>query len=489
MSTFGHSARRIVPLAWPMFVGQFSVLAFGTIDTVLLGRAPATELAALAVGSAIYMTVFIGLMGVLMALSPIVGQLHGAGRDAEAGRQAHQALWLALALALLGSTLLSFPAPFMALAQADAEVAPRLRAFLQMLAVSLPAALLFAVWRAFNLAVSRPKAVMLLQVGGLALKLPLSFMLAFGVPAIGLPALGVVGCGIATALAMWLQVLLAAAVLRRDPFYTRFELLGHGLQRPDRQAIGQQLRLGVPMGAGIAVEVTGFTFMAIFIARLGTTPVAGHQIAVNVVSMLFMVPLAIGMATSTLVAQAVGAGAPREARLLSWHGMALGIALAVACGAAVYVARGPMLRLYTANTAVLAVALPLLTWVALFHVADAAQTLAACILRAYKITVVPVLIYVAALWVVGLGGGYTLAFDAFGHVPPALQGARGFWTASTTGLVLAGTALTVYLRRVLKASVRESGRQRGKDSGKNNGKDSTKQLPPPLRASQRTLPP
>ncbi len=477
MTNLIHSARRIAPLAWPMFVGQLSVLAFATIDTVLLGRAAPTELAALAVGSATYVTVFVGLMGVVMALSPIAGQLYGAGRDIEAGRQVHQALWLAIGLSVLGSLLLAFPEPFLALAQADPTLASRVRAFLQTLAFSLPATLVFAVWRAFNLAVSRPRAVMLLQLGGLALKLPLSALLALGVPAIGLPALGVVGCGIATALAMWAQLLLAVVPLRRDPFYARFELLKHGLQRPDLRAIGQQLRLGVPMGAGIAIEVTGFTFMAIFIARLGTTPVAGHQIAVNVVSMLFMLPLAIGTATSTLVAQAIGAARLDQARHLSWHGMAVGCALAAACGGLVFAARTPILQLYTANPAVLAVALPLLAWVAVFHIADAAQTMAAYILRAYKITVVPMLIYVAALWLVGLFGGYALAFNLTGSVPPALQGARGFWTASTSGLVLAALLLTGYLAWMLEAPVRRA------------GKLSTKQLPPPSRASQRTLPP
>ena len=184
------NVRRILPLAWPVFIGQASVLAFATIDTLLVARVGASDLAALAVGSAAYITVFIGFMGVLMALSPIVGQLHGAGRDAEAGHQVHQALWIALALALLGSTLLVFPTPFLALAQASPEVGEKVRGYLLALAFSLPASLLFTVYRAFNTAVSRPKAVMVLQLGGLALKLPLSTALVFGVPALGVPALG-----------------------------------------------------------------------------------------------------------------------------------------------------------------------------------------------------------------------------------------------------------------------------------------------------------
>ncbi|MFN5157843.1 MAG: MATE family efflux transporter [Betaproteobacteria bacterium] len=446
------SARRIAPLAWPVFVGQVSVLGFGTIDTIFVARFAAGDLAALAVGAAAYITVFIGFMGVLMALSPIVGQLHGAGRHADAGRQLHQALWLGVALALLGCALLAFPAPFLALARATPEVAERVRGYLLALAFSLPASLLFTLFRAFNTAVSRPKVVMAIQLGGLAAKVPLSAALVFGVPALGVPALGVVGCGLATAIAMWLQVLLAWRVLRRDAFYDRYALWGRGLDRPARAPLLAQLRLGVPLGLSILVEVTGFAFMALFIARLGTTAVAGHQLAVNLVSLMFMVPLAIGNAGSTLVAQAVGAGRHAEAARLGWHALALGTLLAVAMGLLVFALRRPVLGLYTGDAAVLAAALPLVAWLAVFHAADAAQTIAAFVLRAYKITVVSVVIYVAALWGVGLGGGYWLAFDVGGHTPPALRGAPGYWFAATAGLVVAAVALAAVLGWVLRRS-------------------------------------
>ncbi len=453
-ATLADSARRIAPLAWPVFVGQIAVLAFATIDTVLVGRASATDLAALAVGSAAYITIFIGLMGMVLAVSPIVGQLYGAGRSEEAGRQVHQALWVALGLALLGSTLLAFPQPFLSLAHATPEVAVKVRGYLRALAFSLPASLLFTVYRGFNTAVSRPKAVMALQVGGLALKVPVSAALVFGVPMLGVPALGVVGCGIATGVAMWSQLLAAAAVMRRDPFYARFALGGRGLDRPHLASLRQFMRLGLPMGAAILVEVSGFASMAFFIARLGTTPVAGHQLAANLVSLLFMIPLALANATGALVAQRIGAGDARDARRLGWHGLLIGCAIAAGVGAAVFIGREPMLGLYTRDASVVAAALPLVAWVAVFHVADAAQTIAAFVLRAYKIATVPVLIYVMALWGVGLGGGYLLAFDLPGSVPRALQGAPGFWIASTAGLTLAGVALSGFMLWVLRQQAR-----------------------------------
>ncbi len=448
------SARRIAPLAWPVLIGQVSVLAFATIDTLLVARASADDLAALAVGSAAYITVFIGFMGTLMALSPIVGQLYGAGRLAQAGRQVHQSVWIAAGLMLLGSGLLAFPYPFLAIAKATPEVADKVRHYLLALALSVPASLFFAIYRGFNNAVSRPKAVMLIQLGALGLKAPLSALLVFGWPALGVPALGVAGCGIATAVVMWLQLAVAFVVLRRDPFYARFQLFGRGLDRPHRASLRQHLKLGLPMGASLLVEMTAFAFMAIFIARLGTTPVAGHQIAINMVSLIFMLPLALGSASSTLVAQAIGAGHARDARRLGWHGLLIGTLLAALVGAAVFVAREPLLRLYTSNPAVLAAALPLVAWLAVFHVGDAAQTIAAFVLRAYKIATVPVLIYVAALWGVGLGGGYVLAFNVGGRVPPALQGAPGYWFAATVGLVLAGSALSAFLLWLLRRESR-----------------------------------
>jgi MATE family multidrug resistance protein len=449
------SARRIAALAWPVLVGQLAVLAFSTIDTLLVARYSALDLAALAVGSAAYITVFIGSMGVVLAVGPIAGQLFGAGRLRDSGRQLHQAIWLALLLSVAGCALLLFPQPFLAVARAEPVVAAKVRAYLAALAFALPSALLFTAFRGFNTAVSRPKIVMLLQLGALVLKLPLSALLVYGatLPApfavLSVPSLGAAGCGIATAVVMNLQMLAAWQVLKRDPFYTRFGF-GPGLAAPHRASLAALLRLGLPMGASILIEVTGFTFLALFISRLGAQPVAGHQIAANLVALMFMLPLAVGNAAGTLVAQRIGADDAADARRLAWHALLLGTGVAALLGAVVYGLRGTIVALYTHDAVIAAAALPLLAWVALFHIADAAQTVAAFVLRAYRIATVPLVIYAVAIWGVGLGGGYALAFDASGAVPEALRGARGFWAAATLGLVLAGAGMSVFLGWMLR---------------------------------------
>ncbi len=456
-----QSARRIAPLAWPVLIGQLAVLAFSTVDTVMAARYGALDLAALAIGAAVYISVFVGLMGVVLAVGPITGQLFGARKLPEAGRQLHQAIWLALGLSVIGCTVLLFPQPFLSLAKAQPEVADKVRGYLNALAFALPPALLFTAFRGFNTAVSRPKIVMVLQLGSLLLKVPLTALLVFGFALdtpwgrLAVAQQGAAGCGIATAIVMGLQMLAAWVVLKRDPFYRRFGLRGSGFSRPDRASLAELLRLGLPMGLAIAVEVTGFTFMALFISRIGTTPVAGHQIAVNMVTLMFMMPLALANATSTLVAQRIGAKDATDARRIGWHGLQIGVGVAAAMGCIVYLLRENILRAYTHDPLIIAAALPLLAWVVVFHIADAAQTVAGFVLRAYRITTVPLLIYVAALWGVGLAGGYTLAFNSTGLSPRSLQGAQGFWSAATAGLTLAAAALCGLLVWTLQRQKRE----------------------------------
>ncbi len=451
-----QSARHILPLAWPVLIGQLAVLAFSTIDTVMAARFGPLDLAALAVGGAAYISVFIGLMGVVLAAGPITGQLFGAGKHLEAGRQLHQAVWLALGLSVLGCAVLLFPQPFLSLAKVQPEVEVKVRGYLSALAFALPSALLFTAFRGFNTAVSRPKIVMALQLGALTLKLPLTALLVFGASLQtpwgewAVEARGAPGCGLATAIVMACQLWVAWWVLQRDPFYERFGLRARRLNPPHRASLTDLLRLGIPMGLSIGVEVTGFTFMAFFVSRLGATPVAGHQIAVNLVSLMFMVPLAVGNATSTLAAQRIGAGDMVGARRVGWHGWQWGVIVAAAMGSVVFLLRETLLRAYTPNPLIVAAALPLLAWLVVFHIADSAQTVSAFVLRAYRITTVPLVIYVFALWGVGLLGGYVVAFNLTGFTPPGLRGAQGFWAASTVGLIAAALGLCGVMARVLR---------------------------------------
>jgi MATE family multidrug resistance protein len=193
------------------------------------------------------------------------------------------------------------------------------------------------------------------------------------------------------------------------------------------------------------VDVTAFTFMALFIARLGPEISAAHQIAANVAVFVFMLPLALGSASGVLVGQALGAGESQRARHAGLLGLAVGCGVAVCTGVAIWFGAGVLARTYTTDPAVAAAASILLAIVAVYHVADAMQAVMAQVLRGYKRATAPMLIYAFSLWGVGLGGGYLLGLtDVFG--PP--RGAAGFWIAGTASLALAGAGVFAYFLRI-----------------------------------------
>lgn len=445
---------RIAALAWPILIGQLAVIANGVIDTAMTSRFSATDLAALAVGASIYVSVFVGLNGVLQALSPIIGQLFGAQRSDEIGAEVKQGVWLAVFLSIVGCAALMFPQPLLALAHASPELSEKSALYLRILALALPATLGFRIYGALNTATGRPKMVMAIQVVALLLKVPLNALFIFG--GFGLPAFGGPGCAMATAVITWLMFIVGWAILRKGSSYRPFGIFGTGFVAPRWSAQVALLRLGIPMGLSYLIEVTAFTFMALFIARLGEIAVAGHQITANFATVLYMLPLSIASATSILVAQAIGARELDAARRIGFVGIGLAAVLSVTIGGIVWLARELIVRAYTPNEAVIASALPLFVFIAFYQLFDAVQVTTAFVLRAYKVAVVPTLMYAVALWGIGLGGGYFLGLNPFGMSPQPLQGAAGFWFGNSASLALVAAGLLWYLHKVQRDAMREA---------------------------------
>lgn len=446
MSAAGDT-RAIVALGWPMFVGQLAVMANGVIDNVMAGRLARVELAAVAIGSSIYFIVFVGLMGTLQAISPVAAQQFGARRLEAVGETWRQGRWLAIALIVPGAAALAFPGPLLALTDAEPAVRAQATAYLHALAWGLPAALWFRAFGTFNTAVSRPRVVMAINLLGPVCKVPLNTLFMYGtdgpvVPGLpALPALGAAGCGLATAVVFWLSAAIGWLLLRTDRRYAPFRLQGWG--RPRAAALRELLRLGLPIGGTYLVDVSAFNLVTLLAARLGTEVVGGHAIVANVAAMLYMLPLAIAGAVGVLAAQALGAGDARGARAVAWHGTRLALALAIAAALLLVALRTPLAGAYTRDAAVAAVAVALLPWVAMYHVVDALQVVLAFALRAWKVAFAPMLVFVLALWGVGLGGGAWLAFGAG-------LGVAGFWMAAAAALACVSLALAGMFERVAR---------------------------------------
>lgn len=445
---FSHHARRIGTLAWPLLIGQLAVIFNGVIDTAMTSRYSSVDLAALAIGGSVYISIFVGLNGVLQALSPIIGQLYGAKRHDEIGEETRQGLWLALALTLAGGLFLLNPQPLLSIARASGELQEKVTTYLQVLAFALPATMAFRVYASLNTAVGRPKMVMFLQIAGLFLKIPLNTLFIFG--GLGLPAFGGPGCAMATTVIAWLMALAGFALLRFSPHYRQFRLFDAGFTRPRWKAQRTLLKLGIPMGLSYLIEVTAFTFMALFIARLGPTPVAGHQITANLSTVLYMLPLSIANATGTLVAQSIGAGRLQDARRIGRAGIMLAAGLSSTIGIAIWLLREPIIHAYTPDARVFAAALPLFVFISFYQLFDAVQVTTAFVLRAYRVAIVPTIMYAVALWGVGLGGGYLMGLDPFAIMPEALRGPAGFWLGNSVSLAVVGAGLLWYLHQVQK---------------------------------------
>ena len=310
--------------AGTVLVGQLAVMAFGVTDTIIAGRYSEHALAALSVGAAIFVSVYVSLMGVLQALLPVWAELHGAGRGNEVGRSVRQSLYLAAILIAVGMVMLLLPGGALRWTQVPADMRGEVEAYLAVLAFALAPALLFRLFSTLNQSLGKPQLVTWLQLGSLVVKLPLSIWFTFG--GAGLPAMGLVGCAWATLCVNWTMLGCAVWLLRSSPFYRGYALWKR-IEPPDWHQIRQFARLGVPGGLAVLVEVTSFTLMALFIARLGTAAAAAHQIASNLLAVAYMTPLSLAIATSARVSFWLGAGDAAKAR----HACRLGFELTLSC--------------------------------------------------------------------------------------------------------------------------------------------------------------
>ena len=438
------STRELVHLAWPMLVAQLAMMANAVIDTAMAGRLTVIDLAAVGIAASIMATILMSLVSVLLAVPPIIAQLYGANRRAEIGREVHQGIWISLALALVTILLLRFPGPFIAISELLPAVETKVRAYLAVSAWGVPAAFALRLFFGLSTGIKRPQPVMFFNLLSLALKIPLNALFMFGL--LGFPKMDSTGCAVATALDAWLIAALAWGWCLNSPKYAEFDLRRR-ITAPDFAAIREFLKLGIPIGLTFIADVTAFTFMALFIARLGPVMSGAHQIAANLAALAFMIPLSLGNATSVLVGQALGAGQAQRARHICWEAIRFGMSIAIVLCLTFWLGAPYIAAFYTTDLQVQSIAIPLIMMVGLYHLGDALQAVTVNALRGYKNSVVPMMIYTVTLWVPGLGGGIVLGLtDTFG---PA-RGASGFWLAAIASIWLVGGLMAIYLNFTAK---------------------------------------
>ncbi len=427
-------ARAVVRLAAPVVLVQIGMMLMGVVDAMMLGRHSELALAAGALGNSVGFGFLSFPMGILMALDPLVAQAHGGARHDRVGRHLKRGLILAAVLALPLSLAMWRTEGVLVLVGQRPEIVADGGAYIRTLIAGNLPFLLFVVVRQTLQAMSLVRPAALAIVAGNAVNVVANYALIFG--HFGFPALGVVGSAWATSLSRGVMLLVIAAT--GWPVLSRY-LRGSWRAVSDRGASWRTLRLGVPIGFQISLEMWVFMTVALMMGNLGARELAAHQIALSLAALSFMVPLGISGAAATRVGNAVGrrdlGGAKRSAAVC----LALGGGVMSISALAFALAPGPLSRMFTAEAGVISVAVVLLPIAAAFQIFDGLQVVAVGALRGTADTRFPAAIALVGFWLLGLPLGALLAYRAD-------LGPRGLWWGLTLGLASVAVLLLARLR-------------------------------------------
>ena len=437
-SAIVSEVRATVAVAGPLAAANLAQMAMGFTNTVMVGSLGSAALAAAGLGASLYFTVALVCSGILTAVAPLAAHAIGAGDNHRAGRVAGAGLVLAALLAVPVVAVLLAANRLLVVLGYEPALAAEIGRFLGAIAWAAPGFLGFAVLRSFLVAASHSRTVMIALILGIPMNAGLNWILIFG--HLGAPGLGIAGSGCATAIIQWLMFTGLGIYALAAPSLAEYRM------RPSLRGwneIGRILRLGLPIGGILGLEIGVFATTGILIGLLGADALGAHQLVMNCISVVFMVPLGIAQAATVRVAVALGSRAPVAARRAGIVALALGVAYMAIMAGVLLAAPRAIAKIYVdidapANRGLVVIALYLLAIAALFQIFDGVQAIAAGALRGYRDTAVPLLIAVVGYWGIGFTGGWLLAF-------PAGCGPIGLWSGLAIGLAAVALMLTLRL--------------------------------------------
>lgn len=436
------AAKPLLRLAGPLMINNLAVAGMQFADAVMAGQLGARELAAVAVGGSFWFLGFVLCLGILMAISPIVSRHYGAKNYDLIGRYTRQGIYLALIMGILLTLLGQYASePLMEKFGIDSEFRELTVGYTRAITFGAPGILIFLALRFTTEGIGRTRPIMYASLFALICNVFLNYVLMFG--HFGAPAMGAVGCGYASAITMWLLMLVLAIYMVASSHYRPFHIFTK--MAPLRLAVFKEIiYLGVPISVTITAEAGLFSAVAILMGTRGSEITAAHQIAINFSSTLFMIPLALSSATTIKVGQLLGSGNLHQARVSGGIGIILCAAFMTCSAIFLLVFRDAVVGLYTSDPAVKPIAISLLLMAAIFQIADGVQIGAAGALRGYKDTGIPMVINIFSFWVLAFPLAYlaTITYRA----PPNYT-----WAGFVVGLGVAATLLTTRYIRLSRA--------------------------------------
>jgi len=440
------SFRSLLTVSLPLAVTQLAQVANAVADTVMAGHLGTVSLAAVAAGAALWLPMMIFLIGLLYVLVPVLGHLRGQGQAGAVAETAAAGVTLALVGGGAIGALLLAAGPVLRAIGVAPEVIPETEAYLRWIVPGMPGAALFIALRYVLESAGMTGRVTIIALLGAGANAVLNAVLMFG--ALGIEPMGVAGCGLATTLVNWgcaaaVAVMITTGSDRIDPVAAMVAARTRGLGR----SVAALAVKGLPIGLGFLSDYLVITVVAMFIATLGAVPVAGHQIAFNVMTVLMMVPLSLSMGGTILLSQARGAGRPGDVGAVIRFTLMLALGVGALLAILAFGSSALVPRLYSPDPAIHAASEPLIRIVAILLPLNVIVVGTGSLLRGLGNMSAPFVIPAAAHWLVSLPLGYAIGMAGVLGAP---FGAVGWWGAFGAGLLIAALVLSLQLSRAAR---------------------------------------
>ena len=440
-TSFKTESRLLFKLALPILLAQLAITSLGVVDTIMSGWVGTIDLAAIGLGSNIMLPIFIFGTGVLLAITPLVSKAKGQQNVALVSQFLHQGLIFAIPLGVFSSVLLMNLHWLLNLLSLETAVYNLTADYLYYIAYGLPGIALYQVLRFFWEGLERTLPTMWISLFALLLNIPLNAIFIYGFGPI--EAMGAAGCGVASALVMWSMFFIALGYVLKNSYLKPYFNLSKLFIIEWEKGLKPILALGIPNSFALLFEVGMFSFIALFIAVLGSSVIAAHQIAISFTSLAFMVPLSLALALTVRTGRGFGQNSKKAVQTTIKTGFIWALLIGSVLAFISYYFRHIIVGIYSDDLVVIKLAVTLLVFAAMYQVFDAIQVSAAGVLRGFHDTKVTMWVTLMSYWGIGLGIGYLFAF---GHFSFPLMGVSGFWLGIVLGLSLAAILLSIRLK-------------------------------------------
>ena len=441
MQKYFVEARQLLTLAIPVIIAQVALTSMGFVDTVMAGGYSATDMAAVAIGTSIWFPSILFGHGLLLALTPTIAQLNGSARRHRIAHQVGQGFWLAGFVSILVMMVL-WNAGYIihAMDNVDQELADKAVIYLRVLLCGVPGYLFYQVGRNQCEGLSKTKPGMVVGFIGLLINIPINYIFIYG--HFGMPELGGIGCGVASVVVYWAMFFCMLSYTKRAGSMRDIKNPS-SFSKPDWHVLKRLTQIGLPIALALFFEVTLFAVVALLVSPLGIVDVAGHQIALNFSSLMFVLPLSLAVSVTIRVGFYLGQGSTEQAQVATRTGIAVGICMAMLTALFTITFREPIALLYNSDPAVIALATHLMLLAAIYQISDSVQVVGSGVLRGYKDTRAIFYITFTAYWVLGLPCGYVLALT---DLVVTRMGPAGFWIGFIIGLSAAAVMMMLRVR-------------------------------------------